>query len=271
MATGARQGSRSGCASPTGQRIARRWRRRSHLSVIAVLVPVLAACGGTGGGGDRGVDPTSNVPSAASTAAQVTSTGATEANPATPTISDGLVIGTVASNEPITKAAPTGPAATEAAMQMPAGSANFDADGDGWYTFPEFEAAVAALYPSYVWPDNYHIDPATLLVEDPAETARGDRYQAGGEYTIVGGAHMCAWELAWLDGYRNSDDDLMGEAIDQLRTVALSNPMMDISMRDHVEDVIQRAVLGDPALVQQDVDVSCRGFGFFPATPAATP
>jgi hypothetical protein len=178
-----------------------------------------------------------------------------------------LVIATAPAGEPESKSLPNGTAPTAAPPALPtAGRTNFDSDGDGFYTFDEFKQAVAALYPSYVWPEHYRVDPEHLL-DGYADYAEGSLFQVGGEYTIIGIPHMCAWQLTWIDAYRAGDTALMEQSLDQLRTVALNNPMSHQSVRDHLQQVIDAAELGDPALMQQDVTANCQGIAFI--TPAA--
>ncbi|MER3486020.1 MAG: hypothetical protein C4345_08680, partial [Chloroflexota bacterium] len=100
--------------------------------------------------------------------------------------------------EPVSKGLPTGTVPTAAQAALPtAGWTNFDSDGDGFYTFDEFKQAVAALFPSYVWPERYQVDPDHLL-DSYAEGAETFSFQVGGEYTSIGLRHECAWQLTWL-------------------------------------------------------------------------
>ncbi len=165
---------------------------------------------------------------------------------------------------------PAGTAPTAAPPALPtAGRTNFDSDGDGFYTFEEFKQAVAALYPTYVWPDRYQVDPDHLLDGYAKYGAEGSVFEVGGEFTIIGIPHRCAWEMTWLDAYRSGDAALMEQSLEQLRTVALKNPMSHQSVREHLRQMIEAAELGDPALMQQDVTANCQGIAFI--TPVATP
>ena len=245
-----------------------RCRLVAQLSVLSVSVLVLAA----GDVGVSGREPEVEVnPTSSSTnggVAQVMVTASGEAQPVTPTST--IFIATAPNTEPIVKAVPTGPVPTPGPPQLPAGQVNFDADGDGFYTFEEFQQAVAALYPSYEWPDTYQVDPATLL-SGYAPYADRSRFEVGGEYTIIGMRHQCAWQLAWLDGYRSGDEALMVKSLDQLRKDARENPMMDASTGDYLEDMIQRAELGDPAMLQQYVDSTCESMDFITSAPGTPP
>jgi hypothetical protein len=261
-----------------------RCRLLAHLSVLVISILVLAACGGSGNAGEPAAehDPTSTP--GTDGVAQVTSTASGEAPTGTPmgdgaaqaaspasgdvatgTLPGGLVIATAPDDETIVKNVPTEPPIQQTVVRS-----NFDADEDGFYTFEELEQAVAALYPSYQWPDNYQVDPNTLLSGFAAFKDQGARFQAGSEYTVIGMRHQCAWEMAWLDGYREGDTALMDESLNQLRTVALENPMF-IYIRDDLENMIQRAELGDPALMQRHVDANCRSMKFITPVPEPPP
>ncbi|MDP9473820.1 MAG: hypothetical protein M3Q71_24700, partial [Chloroflexota bacterium] len=174
--------------------------------------------------------------------------------------------------EPIVKDVPTIPPPTGAPPQPTVRQSDFDADGDGFYVFEEFEQAVAALYPSYQWPANYQVDPTTLLSGYASAGAQGALFEVGGEYTIIGSRHQCAWEMAWLDGFREGDEALMEQSLGQLQTVTLDDPMMtDPDSRNYLKTMFQRASLGDPALIQQDVTYNCRRTDFISSVPATPP
>ncbi|MDP9359527.1 MAG: hypothetical protein M3R02_30425 [Chloroflexota bacterium] len=258
-----------GPASPIASRHQRRW-PVTEVAVAAVILLTLVTGYAMRGSG-LGSSPERAASPGADSVAQVSSTTVGEARAGTPTGAP-LVIATASRDEPIVKLAPTGPAPTAPPAQYPTVSSNFDADDDGLYTFAEFQQAVAALYPSYQWPATYQVDPATLLSGYAPYADRG-RFEVGGEYSIIGGRHACAWELAWLDGYGAGDEALMARSLDQLRTVTLKNPMYDRSVQDALTEMLQRAELGDPAMLQQWVDGNCRNITFtssVPTTPPAT-
>lgn len=258
--------------------------------LIILLVFVLTACGGSANGSTSGVraDLTS-MPSeghtpkgmpiksgdkqavtstrSATTIAQAAPANSNQNKTVTPT-APPLVIATVPNNEPIVRNTPAEPVPTAAPPQLPTDHPNFDADGDGFYTFAEFQKAVAALYPSYEWPDNYHVDPKTLL-SGYAPYADQSRFEVGGEYSIIGMRHLCAWEMTWLDAYRDGNTSLMDKSLDQLQTVDLNNPMNDSSTRDYLKQMFQRAELGDPAMIQQYVDGNCKSMDFITPTPGS--
>lgn len=247
-----------------------RLRLLPRLSVLLLAVLVFAGCTEDENNGD----PTATSAGAASDAAspasdtavaQVTATATNGGQ--TATVPGGVYIATPPSEEAITRAVPTGPAPAAPIGPQPTRTSQFDSNGDGFYTYEEFEQAVAALYPSYEWPDNYQVNPDTLL--NIPEQYRDSNFEAGGEYTVIGTRHRCAWVFAWLDGFRAGDDALMAESLHQLRTVALTNPMLHSSVRELFEEMIQRAELGDPAMMQQWVTANCNPADFISATPTA--
>lgn len=272
-----------------------RHRLSSHISVVIIAAIVLAACGGSAPGrvseteanprtppatvGGSGVASTTTGAQDAVTSPVVagigTKTASTESGEGdVGALPAGVFIGTPQGDGPIVKAQPTGSASTAPVVQQTAAPSQFDADGDGFYTFAEFQQAVAALYPSYEWPDNYQVDPTILLDGYAGSAERGDRFEVRGEYTIIGMRHTCAWEMAWLDGYREGDEALMAESLRQLRAVALENPLTHSSSLDYLKEIFERAELGDPAMLQQYVDSNCRRTDFIApdtATPSGTP
>lgn len=242
------------------------------MSVVIVSAVIVTACGGsaTGSVSEGEADPTT--PPAASSDAQATATGSVAEDAGT--LPAGVFIGTPRGGEPVIKEQQAGPGSTTQTIQQTIAPSQLDADGDGLYTFSEFQQAILALYPSYEWPDNYQIDPTTLLDGYPDSEARGDHFEVLGEYTIIGGYHTCAWEMAWLDGYREGDEALMAESLSQLREVALKNPLTHSSSLDYLKEIFERAELGDPAMLQQYVDSNCRRTDFIApdtATPSGTP
>lgn len=147
---------------------------------------------------------------------------------------------------------------------------SFDRDGDGFYTFDDLEQAVNELFPTYEWPENYQITPVLMLkgfAQNP-----DDRWEEGYEFTLVGLYHVCAWDRAWLDAYREGNTALMEESLYQLQDVALENPVFTY-IREPLGQMFERASLGDPTLIQQYVDNSCATYEFLTpeaGTPRAT-
>lgn len=145
----------------------------------------------------------------------------------------------------------------------PAPPSDFDADGDGFYTFDDLERAVNHLFPSYEWPENYQVTPEHMLSGFAPMAEQGARWQVQYEYTLVGLYHVCAWEHAWLDAFREGNTESMDESVYQLLNVAVANPVF-IHLRDGIEERTNRALLGDPALIQRHVDNSCASYEFLP-------
>lgn len=223
-----------------------RGRSVSGVAVAILLLSSLVACGGSGG-------------------AKPQDAGIGESPTPLP---GGAYIATAPSDgESTDKALSPGPVPSAARGTMVSG---FDANGDGFYTAAEVPLAVAALYRTYQWPDRYHVDPDTFFVPLEGALERGDQFEVGAEYTLIGIPFECAWESAWLDAFRDGDEALMAESLDQLRTIRLAGPMLDAGMKDYLADMYNRAELGDPALLQQAVDGNCQNIAWIDTT-AGTP
>lgn len=144
-----------------------------------------------------------------------------------------------------------------------------DADGDGFYTAQEMQAAVTALFAYFEWPARYtpDVEAATSWF---GEGALADAlFQVPGEYTAVGMYFKCAWGQTWLDAFAGGDTSTMDESMRNLREELLLNPLDNRSAQDHNKDIYDKASLGDPALLRQFVDVNCGGMEWIahPGTP----
>lgn len=84
-----------------------------------------------------------------------------------------------------------------------------DADGDGYYTVDEFQAAITALFDYYEWPAGYMPDVPAITAGFNESQLADDLFQAPGEYTIVGRQFRCAWGQTWLDAFVAGDTATM--------------------------------------------------------------
>lgn len=189
------------------------------------------------------------------------------ASTSTPVVTPFL-IGTPQGGERVEKDMPPGPAPSQASVAET--DSPFDADGDGKYTFEELVQAVDVLYPTYEWPPNYRTTPELLLSGFAPMAEQDARWGVPYEYTLVGDAHQCARELAWLDAYRDGDTTLMDESLHQLRTVALTRPTLHPSAVEFFTEVFDQAALGDPTVIQQVVENNCEDMEFITPTPTAS-
>jgi hypothetical protein len=237
-----------------------------RLCVACFLLVTLASCGESAGTAD---------PTATSTATSPEAGNATQRAPSEPegdqtiTPPAGLFLATPDPDQPITREQPESPAPTAPSAPPPTIGAELDADGDGFFTFEELEQAVMVLYPSYEWPDRYRLDPSTALLGFEQYRNQAPRFETGMQYAIFDTYHQCAWQLAWLDGFRAGDDALMTESLHQLRTVSLASPTLDPGAREYLDEVYRNAELGDPAMMQQIVTANCNPADFISATPAS--
>lgn len=241
---------------------------RHHLSQIAALTTVvltLVACGGNEDELAEESAETAAVVSATTTSQRASSptiVPAEGASSSTDREAPQLTIGTPRDDEPIARDMPSDPPSTQPTTVA---ASSFDSDGDGFYTFDELEQAVTALFTSYDWPQNYQVDLDNLTSDIAAMSGPNDQFEAPGEYTIVGLYHVCAWEHAWLDAYREGNARLMEESLDQLQGAALDNPMF-VAIQEDLRERFERAELGDPSMIQQDVDNSCNSYEFVTPT-----
>lgn len=230
----------------------------ARLVLIALLSMVMTACSDEEKqvGADietLAIETSISTPSAT----QIVSTATDE--PPLSTVDGGspsLVIGTPQNSGQVApKDVPTGPAPTEIPISR---ESTFDSDGDGKYTYDELKQAIAELMPSYEFPPNYQVTLDILMTTMKPFADKNASWQVPMEYTVLGTYHQCAWQLTWLDAYHDGDTALMDKSLDQLQTVALNDPTLDISLRDHMVEMYERAELGDPTLMQQYVDTSCQ-------------
>lgn len=178
-------------------------------------------------------------------------------------MSTPILIDTAQEDLQVTKDVPAGPAPTQ--PNISESVSPFDADGDGRYTYEELKKAVESLYIAYEWPEDYETTPQLLLSGFAPMAEQDARWRVPYEYTLVGGAHQCAWEFAWLDAYRVGDTALMDKSLGQLRTVAMTRPTLHPNAVEFFSEAYDQAALGDPALIQQDVENNCDASEF--ATP----
>jgi|GEM_PF-2399105 len=237
----------------------------SFKTFLIITVFALVACSGDNDEtGNAATIRDGNINSPSGTAHNAN--GDSPASTPTPIVTPFL-IGTPQGGERVKKDVPPEPAPTQASVAET--DSPLDADGDGKYTFEELVQAVDALYPTYEWPSNYRTTPELLLSGFAPMAEQDARWGVPYEYTLVGGAHQCAWELAWLDAYGDGDTALMDESLHQLRTVALARPTLHPSAIEMFDEVYDQAALGDPTMIQQIVKNNCEDIEFITPTPIA--
>lgn len=91
-------------------------------------------------------------------------------------------------------------------------------------------------------------------------------FEAGGEYMFIGAYHQCAWERVYLQANASGDAAQQKEALDEL-LAALPKRPMDASGREMYEGYYQKARLGDPSGVANDVELNCNGIGELTPVP----
>lgn len=241
--------------------------------MLITLVTVLASgcsddMGRTEDGGVTLASVTASVPSTE----ELSDSGflSNDLSPTTPSLEPTMAIGTPRGGEIVTADdRPASAAPTEVSLSR---ESSFDRDGDGYYTYEELEEAVTALMPNYDFPPSYQVTPDIMMMSMKPFASSGARWRVPMEYTVVNIYHQCAWELTWLDAYRDGNTELMEESLHQLQNVALAGPTIEASLRDWMVEMYDRAALGDPTLIQQDVDSSCQMEWATPqpGTPQAT-
>jgi hypothetical protein len=146
---------------------------------------------------------------------------------------------------------------------------DFDSDGDGFYNSDEFVQAITTLYPSYAWPDRYYLGLDAIIEQLESRLQPNMSHEVPGEYTVIGGWHQCAWQLAFLDAFSAGDDALMAETLTRLRWGLEFNPLTPRATIASREEMYDRAELGDVAQVQQSTTVNCDPDDFTARPPAS--
>lgn len=227
-------------------------RQLTIFMMIALLVPLLVACGGENEDEPDAAANTTSTLTANDVAQTIGTPSASEPPVTLPSEPETTVSGDVKHN-PWGKVIPTGPAPTV----PPNPPSDFDEDGDGLYTQEEFAEAIRYRYPEYEWPPNYQLDldKAVAAMSYP----EGSQIEAPGEYTFLGLYHQCAWEFTFLDAVYANDQGLIEESRHQLVDIGQKkNPLSrDETGKAMMRDFYDRAALGDPADLQQWVDNNC--------------
>ncbi|MGC4192994.1 MAG: EF-hand domain-containing protein [Thermomicrobiales bacterium] len=154
-------------------------------------------------------------------------------------------------------------------MEPTTTSSEFDKDGDGFLTFDELRAAVAAAIPQYQWPVHYNVTVDLVVPEKSGgRSMTGDRFENGMEFTLLDGRNQCAWMKTWLDARAAGNAPMEAQALDMLVNVVPHNPGVNENGTPLPE--VQRAQLGDPSLIQRFVTLNCAGIVFVDGV-AATP
>lgn len=166
---------------------------------------------------------------------------------------------------------PTGPKTTAPPPQ----ASTFDVDHDGFLTWTELRAAVKGAVPMYPWPPNYRTTPDLVLKQFASgggDDVTTGGYENGFEHLLVGGANRCAWEKTWLDARKAGDTKAEANALHVMTDVLPGTPMFvrQPYLTAHYKEMIQKATLGDPTLVEREVRQTCQHVLLIsPGTPAA--
>lgn len=166
------------------------------------------------------------------------------------------------------KPAPIGPQPTALPTQ-PVPLQGTDADGDGFYTATEMQAAITALFDYYEWPAGYTPDVESATSGYDEGELADDTFEAPGEYTVVGLQYKCAWGQTWLDAFAAGDTATMDESLRNLRAELELNPMIVPPTQQQYKAMYDKASMGDPALLLRHVELNCGGWEWLdqPATP----
>lgn len=204
-------------------RHSRRCKRLLPLAIMALLIPLLAACGGESDAEQEPEADTTTQDVAQSPPAGATGTPTASTPPVTlvPTDPETAASGDVPDN-PWGKEIPTGPAPTV----PPNPPSDFDKDGDGFYTNEEFAEAIRYRFSEYEWPENYQTTADIIIDGLELDKWPDAKNEAPGEYTIIGMYHQCAWEYTLLGAVHDNDQGLVDESMHQLKDIGLTkNPM----------------------------------------------
>lgn len=232
-------------------------RRAPSPRSIAVIISfgVLVTLSGCGGSSSAKVTVT---PVPTSTSAPVASAPATpdsQASQLQPTnisaSASSLVVGT--SEGSFDKAVtPSGP---NQITSQPTFASSFDKDGNGYYDYNEFQAALLAQIPQWEWPAHYQVSADFILSRLNVNRSIEQRWQVPYEISLTGNYNFCAWSHAWMDAYQAGDTNVQTDAIDHLKRypTVMGTLQSDPDFLSHINDVIGQASLGNPAPLQQEL------------------
>lgn len=141
----------------------------------------------------------------------------------------------------------------------------YDADGDGAMTADELTQAIEDRSKEFDWPDGYELSIDKMRTE-VLKLGSNSLHQNGGEYAWLGFAHMCAWGYTWLDARDSNETETMDQAMEQLMTVTLSNPMY-VYVVDEYRDIFEQAQVGNTQPLERLLRQQCN-WNVFQSTPA---
>lgn len=141
----------------------------------------------------------------------------------------------------------------------------YDSDGDGLMTSDELKMAIEGRQDEFEFPEGYHLslDAMFIIITNMGENSL---HENGAEYSWLGAAHLCAWGYTWLDAHAANDSETMDEAMDQLMTVTLGNPMYRYVV-DNYREIFEQAQSGNIQPLEYQLRQQCN-WNIFVATPA---
>lgn len=144
----------------------------------------------------------------------------------------------------------------------PVDAANLDADGDGWLTADEFQIDLFNSSSGYNFSPEFPMSGEQAWINFTAgnpDQAQGAEYQIGLADMMLGVYFECSWMLTWIDAFATGDNQRQNEALSQLERMLELGYFEDQASRDAVASILGQAQLGDPAGLQQLVNVNCQG------------
>lgn len=114
------------------------------------------------------------------------------------------------------------------------------------------EAHTLRLAPGFVWPKKA---PAPKVGPDGSPI----KFEKGTGRSHADAYWYCSWERAWIAN-RVSNPSLARKALAQLPLLRLTHKYRvsnDSAGQRYYDDAIRRAQLGDPSLIEQDVNANC--------------
>lgn len=102
--------------------------------------------------------------------------------------------------------------------------------------------------------------PAGYTPPETMDNLTADQYEKGFGDTRASFVWECAWKRDWLDTYGTNPDEAK-KALQQLQTAKdmpyMQGNKVDDAMRQALQEQLDKAALGDPSAIQQDVEVNC--------------
>ena len=143
-------------------------------------------------------------------------------------------------------------------------SAVYDTNNDDALNWAEYSAALRDAFAAYPWPPTYEVTADTILDQWP-ENDHASLFQPGFELNNINVVWSCAWMMTWLDSRNGQNPELEAQALEYIVN-SLPDMVEDDYSRSGLEEVGQKAQIGDPSMVIQSVNANCSSLNLQPVS-----